>query len=1056
MPPKANPTSVTHPHSNSRFTQSSLSSLPSPSSASASSLGSSPSSAPTASSSSSSAFVAGRFPCPICSKTFDSAPQLIQHVHKHIDGMLPGKPSVSAFADIGYSACRFCRHLFKRVGQHEPYCAKKLSQPPPAPDSVGENLPLPSLDEIFSSYRPTLSFVPAAHRQAWARVLFLELDRVAIDNSSEAWTRLFMLPKCVLVVPKRSGKRNRGDRYSISDLCAFWEQGQLNWLWSRQSRSQPESSRSPDTNRAFACAIQHARCGRYGRACAALSTSGLAPDSSATLSKLESKHPQADAPDFAMEPVDSPLVLSADFDLLGILSSFSKEVGTDGTNFRIQHLLDAKDAHLPSPYLPRLRAVINLLLAGKAPQEIQPYLAGARLTALAKGKGDVRPIAAGNIFRRIASKCACSLLKVRAKAKFGGLQLGVACPAGAEKIVHSMRNTLAERWSDPDFLILKVDFSNAFNNVSRQVLLEECRKTFPDLLPWAYYCYGSTSLLFHQDNKIKSCVGVQQGDPLGPLLFCLVLHVIVQKIAETCPDLDLHRWYLDDGILCGDAGQVVHAFGIISRFGPDSGLILNLAKCELFSPDPGSFSSVFHSPLLGNIEFPRELSQRSVQPNFLLLGAPLGDAEFCTGHVHSLREANKPLLDSLVKLEDPQVALHLLRTCMSFCKYVYVSRITPPHLIFLALEQCDRDIMACLESFAAIDLSVPALRQARLALSLGGLGLRSLVRHCTSAFISSHLMALPDLLTENLRRAFDMYADSLGMDHMDENEISSMIVKPPSQRKLSARLDRYERAALVNGADLADSIRLSSLLAERAGAWLQAIPARGPIDLTLAMDEMQAALKHRLGLALAGPGDLCPQCDPPAELDILGHHHITCSTGGFVTVRHNRIRDALFSLSALGGFSPDKERGGMHDDLSRPADLFLPSYSLGKPAALDVTVVSPLSVENLSVAGVLDVVSKAEDEKHELYDSKCKDLGWHFIPLAVDSYGHWGREAHKCFARLASRIAVRTKVSSGVALSSLYNTLGVVLARQNARAILARSEQDLGAREVRQLASFRS
>jgi hypothetical protein len=100
-------------------------------------------------------------------------------------------------------------------------------------------------------------------------------------------------------------------------------------------------------------------------------------------------------------------------------------------------------------------------------------------------------------------------------------------------------------------------------------------------------------------------------------------------------------------------------------------------------------------------------------------------------------------------------------------------------------------------------------------------------------------MALPDILTADLRRAFDIYADSLGMDAMDENEVSGMIVKPPSQRKLSARLDRHDRVALVSGVDLADSIRLSSLSAERAGAWLQAVPAKGPIDLTLAVDEMQ-------------------------------------------------------------------------------------------------------------------------------------------------------------------------------------------------------------------------
>src|ERR1700761_5510417 len=98
-----------------------------------------------------------------------------------------------------------------------------------------------------------------------------------------------------------------------------------------------------------------------------------------------------------------------------------------------------------------------------------------------------------------------------------------------------MRNVLSARWDDGDFLILKVDLSNAFNSVSRLILLEECQKRFPELLPWAHYCYSAHSLLFYQDKTIHSSVGVQQGDPLGPLLFCLVLHVVVQKIHEQCP-----------------------------------------------------------------------------------------------------------------------------------------------------------------------------------------------------------------------------------------------------------------------------------------------------------------------------------------------------------------------------------------------------------------------------------------------------------------------------------------------------------------------------------------
>src|SRR5262249_55110878 len=53
----------------------------------------------------------------------------------------------------------------------------------------------------------------------------------------------------------------------------------------------------------------------------------------------------------------------------------------------------------------------------------------------------------------------------------------------------------------------------------------------------------------------------------------------------------------------------------------------------------------------------------------------------------------------------------------------------------------------------------------------------------------------------------------------------------------------------------------------------------------------------------------------------------------------------------------------------------------------------------------------AELVKHARYDDNCRDRGWGFVPLAVDSYGRWGQEAHVHFAKFASRLAVRTKVS---------------------------------------------
>ena len=47
--------------------------------------------------------------------------------------------------------------------------------------------------------------------------------------------------------------------------------------------------------------------------------------------------------------------------------------------------------------------------------------------------------------------------------------------------------------------------------------------------------------------------GVQQGDPLGPVFFCLVLHKLVTAIItdNECSSLLFHRWYIDDGVVAG-------------------------------------------------------------------------------------------------------------------------------------------------------------------------------------------------------------------------------------------------------------------------------------------------------------------------------------------------------------------------------------------------------------------------------------------------------------------------------------------------------------------------
>ena len=202
--------------------------------------------------------------------------------------------------------------------------------------------------------------------------------------------------------------------------------------------------------------------------------------------------------------------------------------------------------------------------------------------ALNKPDGGLRPIAIGETIRRLVSKCCCWATTDQAQKLFGSLQVGVATRGGSEAVVHAVRKLAAEFGDDPDRIMLKVDFSNAFNMVDRTEMLKRVQDVFPGLYKWTEYCYSQPAHLWLGDMLLASMAGVQQGDPLGPLLFSLVLHPLVEKIAREFPDLDLNVWYLDDGTIIGHKDDVHKVFLLIQEEGPRLGLHLNVQKNEIW------------------------------------------------------------------------------------------------------------------------------------------------------------------------------------------------------------------------------------------------------------------------------------------------------------------------------------------------------------------------------------------------------------------------------------------------------------------------------------------
>ena len=97
----------------------------------------------------------------------------------------------------------------------------------------------------------------------------------------------------------------------------------------------------------------------------------------------------------------------------------------------------------------------------------------------------------------------------------------------------------------------------------------------------------STPILWHAIRSINSETGVQWGDPLGPLLFCLVLQKVVSAISadDRYAELLFHARYMDDGVVAGPSCAINGVLSIIQDQGPTLGLFLNMGKCELFSPN---------------------------------------------------------------------------------------------------------------------------------------------------------------------------------------------------------------------------------------------------------------------------------------------------------------------------------------------------------------------------------------------------------------------------------------------------------------------------------------
>ena len=480
-------------------------------------------------------------------------------------------------------------------------------------------------------------------------------------------------------------------------------------------------------------------------------------------------------------------------------------------------------------------------------------------------------------------------------------------------------------------------------------------------------------------------------------------------------------------MLAGKKSAILRALSLIDTLGPPLGLHINLPKCELFSKNDIAM-------------FPLGMKVSHV-PHLVILGAPIRDYLFCASYIASKRTEAMKLLSRLVQVAcfDPQVALILLRMCGGYCKLVHLARATPPSLAYDPLQLFDAEVRECFTLCTAVPVSNLTWQQAQLSLSHGGLGLRSVSHHFSAAYIASLCSSgYANRDHKHLAHAVDSFNNIVSPSEMVT--VASILASPMQQRALSEKIEDHQFSELYDASTPADMVCLLSVSAPHASSWLLVTPSTG-LDLHLHPNELQTALKWWLGVDTARETS-CSLC-PDTALDRLGNHAATCKRGGDVVSRHNCPRDLVLEFCRRAHQVVRVEKGsGLTPDHSRtrPADILALDWDRGRHAAFDVTVTSPLSVSILPEASmsVGAAALEAEVQKHGANDPKCSELGWVCIPLAVETYGNWGKDAQATFSRLASCIATTFSCHKSQILGEMYGRLNFTLVRAISRAILGR------------------
>lgn len=882
-----------------------------------------------------------------------------------------------------------------------------------------------------------LERIPKSARQLFSIEFNTLLSNCIEENSVLSWFRILLFPYATLRVPDKSNNEQSLTSLVKQNLSKWQDikNQSIAFLFEnyKPKKLQKSNTLKKNTNNDLHLSkkVDHKLSvgDIHGAVRLLCSEDTLASDDDITFQNLKEKHPLPllEENNFVNPPPKNPVLVSDNETKLAI---FSFKPGSAGglDSLKPQHLKDMINEGLgtsSSTLLFTLSKFIRKILEQELPEEIRPIFFGASLCALKKKDGGLRPIAVGCTLRRLVAKIVCSKIVDSLGDYLRPIQLGFGTKCGIESAVHATRRFISFDHKNPKYL-LKIDFSNAFNMISRSSLLSEVSNIIPDYFHFIKQSYLEPSLLSFNDRIILSQRGVQQGDPLGPALFSLTLHPIINSLKS-----DLNLWYLDDGTLCGDKDTVLNDFNFIIKNCERVGLEINFKKCEVSMISPVNNISQDVSTFDEFISFGSNIKVVPIQEIFLL-GCPLADKSLNI-ELNNKIETLKRFCFKLEKLS-AHSAFFLLKHSFSIPRLTYLLRCTPCWKEPILLNSYDMLLKNISENITNSIFDDKSWSICKLPVRFGGLGIRDISSLCFSAFIASNknVSYLLDLiLPQSFKFAPDipLIEAKKSWSNLCENNYNPDDYS--KQKLLDEKLcNFFIENILSNTVDKLEKARLLALQEKESGAWLNSLPSA---SLGTHLDNST----FRISIALRTGQPVCVahtcRCGEPVLPN--GLHGLSCRKSAGRWSRHSCLNDiikrALVSASIPAVLEPP---GIFRTDGKRADGLTLIPWKRGRPLVWDATCSHTLA------ASYLNISSRKAGEAAKLWEisktHKYSEIlqNHFFVPFCVETFGPWGEKAKSFFKELGEKI--KSACHEPRASSFLMQRISLAIQRGNAASVL--------------------